>query len=61
MSDTTSIEGGAFAPLRDGVAQDTVRVEHGFIFWLEGAIDISPEYVYDHSVAYETIVEGVIA
>ena len=61
LFDTTVIEGHAIAPLRDGAAQDTVRVELGFISWPDGAIDISPEYVYEHSVVYDTIIEGVTA
>ena len=29
LFDTTTVTGSAFAPLRDGTAQATVRVEHG--------------------------------
>ena len=52
LFDTTNIEGPAFEPLRQGVAQDTVAVFHGFLTWLDGRIDLAPEYVYEHSIAY---------
>ena len=61
LFDTTAIEGAAFAPLREGTAQESVRVGHGFVSWLDGTIDISPEYVYEHSFKYDTIIDGVVA
>lgn len=55
LFDTTNIEGSAFDPLRQGVAQDTVAVFHGFLTWLDGQIDLSPEYVYEHSIVYDEV------
>ena len=52
LFDTTGVSGPAFAPLRDGSAQMTVKVEHGFVSWLDGEIDLDPKYVYEHSIAY---------
>ncbi len=52
LFDTTSIEGPAFEPLRQEVAQSTVAVSHGFLTWLGGQIDLAPEYVFEHSIAY---------
>lgn len=52
LFDTTTISGSAFVPLRDGTAQDSVVVEHGFLSWLDGEIDLAPEYVLEHSVTY---------
>ena len=47
--DTMAVSGSAFAPLREGTAQQTVSVEHGFVSWLDGEIDLAPEYIYEHS------------
>lgn len=55
LFDTTNIEGPAFEPLRQGFAQGTVAVLHGFLTWLDGQIDLAPEYVYEHSLAYDEI------
>lgn len=60
LFDTTAVSGPAFAPLRDGSAQTTVRVEHGFVSWLDGSIDLAPEYVYEHSVAYDEAPEDLM-
>ena len=60
LFDTTRVPGTAFAPLRDGSAQATVRVEHGFVSWLDGEIDLAPEYVYDHSVTYNDVPDNLL-
>lgn len=57
LFDATAIEGPAFEPLRQEVAQRTVAVFHGFLTWLDGQIDLAPEYVYEHSVAYDEVPE----
>ena len=31
LFDTTTVDGSAFLPLRNGTAQATVRVQHGFV------------------------------
>lgn len=60
LFDTTRVSGPAFSPLRDGSAQGTVRVAHGFVSWLDGEIDLSPEYVYEHSVVYNDAPEDLM-
>lgn len=60
LFDTTALEGPAFGPLRSGEAQATVRVEHGFISWLDGEIDVAPEYVYENSWEYDTASDGLL-
>lgn len=60
LFDTTRVEGPAFAPLRDGSAQGSVRVEHGFLSWLGGSIDLAPEYVYEHSLVYNDVPDGLL-
>jgi hypothetical protein len=52
LFDTTLLEGSAFEPLRSKIIQDTVKVEHGFISWDDGNIDVAPEYIYERSYAY---------
>ncbi|WP_294342821.1 DUF2442 domain-containing protein [uncultured Selenomonas sp.] len=44
----------AFAPLSDRSVFDTARLEHGFLTWQNGAIDIAPEAVYKESYPYNT-------
>lgn len=61
LFDTTAVTGPAFEPLRDGTAQATVRVEHGFISWLDGSIDLAPEYIYEHSVTYNDAPDELLA
>ena len=55
LFDTTQLEGGAFAPLgREEIfLHPTLR--HGVLTWDEGNIDIAPEYVYEHSYAYDGV------
>lgn len=60
LFDTTQASGPAFSSLRDGTAQATVRVEHGFVSWLDGEIDLAPGYVYEHSVVYNDAPEDLM-
>ncbi len=60
LFDVTSVSGSAFAPLCDGAVQKTVRVEHGFLSWLGGSIDLAPEYIYEHSVVYNSEPNGLL-
>lgn len=52
LFDTTKLEGPAFAPLRDKEIFASPTVEHGFLSWANGTIDVAPEYMYAHSVPY---------
>ena len=40
----------AFMPLRDTAAFKNVYIDYGVPVWMDGEIDISPEYLYAHSV-----------
>ena len=53
LFDTTQLDGSAFLPLQDENVFCTAKVEHGFVSWKQGEIDISPEYLYDHGIVYE--------
>lgn len=50
--DTTTLSGSAFEPLSDESVLSTLKVEHGFISWDDGRIDLAPEYLYEHSFPY---------
>lgn len=52
LFDTTSLTGSAFDALADEAVRASVKAEHGFISWRNGDIDLSPEYLYDHSIPY---------
>ena len=53
LFDATILDGPAFEPLQSEDVFATARVEHGFISWADGAIDVAPEYVYANSVPYD--------
>ncbi len=52
LFDCTTLEGSAFAPLKDEAVFKTAKVEHGFVSWADGQIDIAPEYLYANSIPY---------
>lgn len=52
LFDTTMLEGSAFLPLRDEAVFNTAKVERGFVSWLDGEIDVAPEYMYEHGTTY---------
>jgi hypothetical protein len=53
LFDTTLLEGSAFKPLQDEAVFSAPKVEHGFVSWANGEIDVAPEYMYEHGVAYQ--------
>ncbi len=61
LFDTTKLEGPAFAPLRDEEVLASAKVEHGFVSWAEGDIDVAPEYMYEHSVPYNHQADWLLA
>ena len=52
LFDTSTLEGSAFEPLRDEAVFAAPKVEHGFVSWADGQIDVAPEYMYEHSLPY---------
>ena len=50
--DAALLKGPAFAPLRDPDVLANLKVEHGFVSWLDGAIDVAPEYLRNHALPY---------
>ena len=53
LFDVMSLSGPAFEPLKDEAIFNNLTVEHGFISWNKGSIDIAPEYLYKNSIPYE--------
>jgi len=50
------LEYQAFKPLADLKTFESAKVEHGIVTWLNGNIDIAPETLYKHSIAYQEAV-----
>ena len=53
--DATILTGSVFIPLRNDDIFNDFKIIHGVITWLEEEIDCAPEYMYQHSYAYEEI------
>lgn len=52
LFDTTSLKGSAFEPLQNESVFQASTVEHGFVSWLNGEIDIAPKYMYENGWKY---------
>lgn len=50
--DSSQLEGSAFAPLEQQKVFEDFAIRHGVLTWLDGAIDIAPETMYDMSLPY---------
>lgn len=48
LFDTTRLKGSAFEPLLNEHVFQAATVEHGFVSWRNGEIDIAPEYMYEN-------------
>lgn len=53
LFDALAATESVFTPLHDEKIFQTAKVEHGFVSWLDGTIDIAPEYMYEHSLPYD--------
>lgn len=47
------LDSPAFAPLRDEALFRGVYIDYGVAVWMDGDVDIGPEYLYQNSIAYE--------
>lgn len=54
--DATILTGPAFEPLEDMDTFKNFKIVHGAITWMNEEIDCAPEYMYEHSYAYEELV-----
>lgn len=43
----------AFAPLQDESVFRGVYIDYGVAVWMDGDVDIAPEYLYRNSISYE--------
>lgn len=51
--DATVLTGSAFKPLEDESVFESFKIIHGVLTWMNEEIDCAPEYIYEHSYAYE--------
>ncbi len=54
--DTEELSGPVFEPLKDPRVLAQPMIEHGVLTWNNGEIDCAPEYMYEHSYEYSTMV-----
>ena len=54
--DATILTGSAFEPLEDMDIFKDFKIVHGAITWMNEEIDCAPEYMYEHSYAYEELI-----
>lgn len=47
------LDSPAFAPLKDKAVFQGVYIDYGVAVWMDGDVDIAPEYLYQNSIAYE--------
>ncbi len=55
LFDATVLNGEAFEPLKDDNVFKNPTIDHGVVTWLNGEIDISPEFMYENSYVYNTM------
>ena len=53
--DATVLTGSVFEPLADDNIFNDFKIVHGAITWMDEEIDCAPEYMYQNSYAYETL------
>lgn len=51
--DASILSGSAFEPLKDDSVFRDFRIVHGAVTWMDEDIDCAPEYMYEHSYAYD--------
>lgn len=48
------LQSPAFAPLADPQRFKEVYIDYGVLVWMDGAIDIAPDYLYAHSIPLDS-------
>lgn len=54
--DAAVLTGPVFKPLEDDDVFQKPFLDHGIVTWDHGAIDCSPEYMYEHSYEYSMVI-----
>ena len=47
------LQGEAFAPLSDAIVFADCKLDYETLTWLDGELDVAPEFVYENSVVYQ--------
>ncbi len=55
LFDATTLSGEVFKPLKDDSIFKNPAIDHGVVTWLDGQIDCAPEFMYENSYAYNTM------
>lgn len=53
--DATILKGQVFEPLKNKAVFENFKIDDGVVTWLDGEIDCSPEYMYNHSYKYDAM------
>lgn len=53
--DASALNGPVFEPLKDNNIFQDFKISHGVLTWCDEEIDCAPEYIYEHSFAYEQL------
>lgn len=48
------LDTAAFSPLKDEALFSQVYIDYGVTVWMDGDIDISPDYLYENAVACDS-------
>jgi hypothetical protein len=56
LFDTTILNGPVYEPLKNDNIFKAVYIEDGVVTWKNGEIDCAPEYMYENSYAYSTLI-----
>lgn len=56
LFDATVLNGEVFEPLKNEDIFKYPTIEHGVVTWLDGEIDCSPEFMYQNSYKYDTMI-----
>ena len=56
LFDMEELSGPAFDPLKDMEIASHPAIEYGVLTWKNGEIDCAPEYLYEHSYEYSTMI-----
>ena len=49
----------AFKPLADPAVFKQLAIDHGVVTWLDGDIDVAPEWLFDHGTNYTYPAESI--